>query len=89
MEKEETKQEFSYEDFEREAISGLYQKKSLMGEDGIFTPLLKHFLEKALSAEMALHLKHQDGNKPNGLTSKTVKGSSGEFELVTPRDRDR
>lgn len=88
MKKEEIKQEFSYEDFEQEAIAGLYQKKSFMGEDGIFTPLLKHFLEKALSAEMALHLKQEDGNKRNGLTTKTVKSSSGEFELVTPRDRD-
>ncbi len=32
MKKEEIKQEFSYEDFEREAIAGLYQKKSFMGE---------------------------------------------------------
>ena len=29
--------EFSYSDFEREAIQGLYQKKQNLGEDGIFT----------------------------------------------------
>lgn len=88
MKNEETKQEFSYEDFEREAIAGLYQKKSFTGENGIFTPLLKHFLEKALSAELEAHLQQDKGNKRNGLTTKTVKSSSGEFDLVTPRDRN-
>jgi len=88
MEKESNNQEFSYEDFEREAIAGLYQKKSFMGEGGIFTPLLKHFLEKALSAELEAHLHQEEANKRNGLTSKMVKSSSGEFELVTPRDRN-
>jgi putative transposase len=87
MEKEESKQAFSYEDFEREAIAGLYQKKQFLGDNGIFTPLLKHFLEKALSAELEVHLNQEGDNKRNGLTAKTVKSSSGEFELVTPRDR--
>lgn len=87
MEKEESKHVFSYEDFEREAIKGLYQKKQFLGDNGIFTPLLKHFLEKALSAELEVHLNQEGNNKRNGLTAKTVKSSSGEFELVTPRDR--
>lgn len=87
MEKEESKHVFSYEDFEREAIEGLYQKKQFLGDNGIFTPLLKHFLEKALSAELEVHLNQEGNNKRNGLTAKTVKSSSGEFELVTPRDR--
>lgn len=88
MEKEKTKPAFNYEDFEREAISGLYQKKQFMGEGGIFTPLLKHFLEKALGAELQVHLNQEGFNKRNGLTTKTVKSSSGEFDLVTPRDRE-
>lgn len=87
MEKEETKPAFNYQDFEREAIQGLYQKKQFLGENGIFTPLLKHFLEKALSAELQVHLNQEVDNKRNGLSTKTVKSSSGEFELVTPRDR--
>lgn len=37
MEKEESKHVFSYEDFEREAIEGLYQKKQFLGDNGIFT----------------------------------------------------
>jgi transposase-like protein len=48
---------------------------------------LKHFLEKVLSAELEVHLNQEGNNKRNGLTAKTVKSSSGEFELVTPRDR--
>lgn len=80
--------EFNFEEFEKEAIRQLYQKKSLTGANGIFTPLLKRFLERALSLEMEQHLQEQaEHNKRNGLTTKTVKSSSGEFELVTPRDR--
>ena len=86
-EEEEFTPVFSYEDFEREAIQGLYEKKQYLGEDGIFTPLLKHFLEKALSAELQAHLNEEPDNKRNGLSSKRVKSSSGEFDLVTPRDR--
>ena len=87
MKKEEVTPAFSYEDFEREAIQGLYEKKQYLGEEGIFTPLLKHFLEKALSAELQAHLNEEPDNKRNGLSSKRVKSSSGEFDLVTPRDR--
>jgi len=88
MENQLEKEEFSYEEFEKSAIKGLYEKKSFTGEDGIFTPLIKHFLEKALSLELDEHLKQEEGNKRNGLTNKTVKSSSGEFELTTPRDRN-
>ncbi len=87
MKKEEVSPVFSYEDFEQKAIQGLYEKKNYLGEDGVFTPLLKHFLEKALSAELQAHLKGEPDNKRNGLSTKQVKSSSGEFELVTPRDR--
>lgn len=87
MEQYENK-DFNFEEFEKEAINHLYQKKSLTGEKGIFTPLLKRFLEKALELEIEQHLKEEtEKNKRNGLTTKTVKSSSGEFELVTPRDR--
>lgn len=87
MEETEAKAPFSYEEFEREAIKGLYEKRSYTGENGIFTPLIKHFLEKALALELEQHLGQEPDNKRNGLSKKTVKSSSGEFELVTPRDR--
>jgi len=82
------KEEFSFEAFEKEAIKGLYEKKGFMGDNGIFTPLIKHFLEKALALELEQHLKNEKENKRNGLTTKMVKSSSGEFELTTPRDRN-
>jgi putative transposase len=87
MKKEEVSTVFNYEEFEQQAIQGLYSKKNYLGEDGVFTPLLKHFLEKALAAELEFHLKEETDNKRNGLSTKQVKSSSGEFELVTPRDR--
>jgi transposase-like protein len=59
-----------------------------MGEKGVFTPLLKHFLEKALSLELEQHLNREQENKRNGITTKTIKSSAGEFELTTPRDRN-
>jgi transposase-like protein len=86
-ENEAAKAAFSYEDFEREAIKGLYEKRPYTGENGIFTPLLKHFLERAIALELEQHLGQEPENKRNGLSKKTVKSSSGEFELVTPRDR--
>jgi len=82
------KEEFSFEAFEKEAIKGLYEKKGFMGDNGIFTPLIKHFLKKALALELEQHLKNEKENKRNGLTTKMVKSSSGEFELTTPRDRN-
>jgi putative transposase len=80
--------EFSYEEFEKAAIKGLYQKKPLMGESGLLSPLIKHFLEKALALELEQHLKGEENNKRNGISTKKVKSSSGEFELITPRDRN-
>ena len=82
------KQGFNYEEFEKEAIKGLYARNNFMGEQGVFTPLLKHFLEKALMLEIEQHLAQSEDNKRNGTGSKTVKSSAGEFELVTPRDRN-
>jgi len=82
------KEEFDYEEFEKTAIQGLYERKNFMGDKGVFTPLLKHFLEKALSLELEQHLKQEAENKRNGITTKTIKSSAGEFELATPRDRN-
>ena len=82
------KEEFDYEEFERTAIQGLYERKNFMGDKGVFTPLLKHFLEKALSLELEQHLKQEAENKRNGISTKIIKSSAGEFELATPRDRN-
>ena len=56
--------------------------------------LTKQVIEAALGAEMEDHLgyaKNQQTDKPNarnGYTKKILKGSHGEVEIATPRDRD-
>ena len=65
--------------------------KSLFGKDGAFAPMLKSFIEKALEAEMDVHLSEQErtkGNKRNGPKGKkTIKSSVGTFDITTPTDR--
>jgi len=82
--------QFDYESFKQRAIKGLYEGKPLTGENGLFAPLLKHFLETALEGEMDGHLsqtRHTEQNRRNGKTTKTVKSSAGLLDLTTPRDR--
>jgi putative transposase len=52
-----THNDFDFESFKQAAIKGLYEGKPLTGEDGLFAPLLKHFLESALEGEMTNHLR--------------------------------
>lgn len=88
MEKTET---FNFESFKSEAMKELYAGKPLMGEGGIFTPLLKHFLEAGLQGEMDNHLREDKAsslsNRRNGISKKEVRSNMGRFELETPRDR--
>lgn len=88
----ETPDNFDFETFKQEAIKGLYSGKSLTGENGIFAPMLKHFLESALQGELDNHLNANKAegikNRKNGLSKKTIKSNGGSFELETPRDRD-
>jgi len=72
------------------ALSQLRSGKSLTGEGGVFAPIIKEFLESALSAEMESHLDEKErssGNKRNGKGTKTLKTSSGEISIETPQDR--
>lgn len=80
--------DFDFASFEAEAIEALKEGKSVLGKDGLFTPLLQRFLEKALESELDGHLEGQQGNKRNGKSRKTVRSSDGTFELETPRDRE-
>ncbi|MEA5405152.1 IS256 family transposase, partial [Arcicella sp. DC2W] len=87
-----TPDNFDFETFKQEAIKGLYSGKPLTGENGIFAPMLKHFLESALQGELDNHLNANKAegikNRKNGLSKKTIKSNGGSFELETPRDRD-
>jgi putative transposase len=82
---------FDFDSFKQEAMKELYKGKPLMGENGIFTPLLKHFLEATLQGEMDTHLKQEQAksnpNRRNGTGKKQVRSSLGKFDLETPRDR--
>lgn len=72
------------------ALKQLKSGKSLTGEGGVFAPIIKEFIESALSAEMESHLSDDErssGNKRNGKGSKTLKTSSGEITIETPQDR--
>jgi putative transposase len=74
-----------------------YQKpEDLLGRDGLLKQLQKRLLEKAMDAELAVHLgygKHDpagknSGNSRNGTGSKTLKGEFGSLQLDSPRDRN-
>lgn len=71
-----------------EALSALRNGQDLTGKDGILTPLIKQLTEAALKAELEAHLAGDESlNRKNGSTRKTIKSTSGNFELETPRDR--
>jgi transposase-like protein len=78
------------EEIEKKALEQFKSGKSLFGKDGAFAPMLKNFIEKALEAEMEEHLDDEErlrGNKRNGKGKKTIKSSTGTFEIDTPQDR--
>jgi putative transposase len=74
-----------------------YKKpEDLIGENGLLKQLTKRLVERALEAEMAVHLGHgkneavanPNGNTRNGKSKKTLKGEFGELPIDIPRDRD-
>jgi putative transposase len=84
------KEEFNFEKFSKQAIEDLRSGKPLTGSDGVFTPLLKMFLEASLEYEMDDHLKEtrqREQNRRNGRKRKNLQSSLGGFEIFTPRDR--
>ena len=83
-------EKFDFEAFKQEALSKLRNKEPGATAEKLFKPLFKQFIEEALQAEMEGHLDDEErsnGNRRNGKSTKTVKSTSGEFELDTPRDR--
>ena len=79
-----------YKAMQAKALDQLRSGQSLTGRDGVFAPLLKEFLETALSAEMEGHLdkiERGKGNKRNGKGTKTLKTLAGDITIETPQDR--
>ncbi len=65
--------------------------------DTLYSQLLQRMINRSLEAEMTAHLGYGPGENPgkekrsntrNGKSKKTVKGTFGELEIETPRDRD-
>jgi transposase-like protein len=93
MQREEEKQGFDFEEFKTRAITDMKAGKPLVGKEGVFTPLMKEFLEASLEGERVSHMascveEPENQNRRNGKTSKTVQSPMGAFELETPRDRE-
>ncbi len=77
------------EKFDFEAVLKAIQSgQSVTGKDHVLAPLVKQLTEAALQGELDSHLAEDvAGNSRNGKSRKTLKSTSGKFELETPRDR--
>ena len=72
-------------------LANYKRPEDLIGEDGLLKQLTKALVERALRAEMAVHLGHDKhepvenaaGNTRNGKCRKTLKGEFGEGETIT------
>lgn len=88
MEKK-TKSSFDFEAFKKQAASRLKSGESLLGKEGVFTPLIKQFLEEAMEGELESHIEEVEvPNRKNGKGKKQVKTPIGNIEISTPRDRN-
>ena len=85
------KEEFSWEEFEEQAIDRLKSGEELTGKDGVLAPLIKRLIEASLEGELESHLKEAKAygkkNRKNGKTTKPLKTPYGQVELETTRDR--
>lgn len=93
MKIEKEKPSFDFEEFKNKAIADMKEGKALVGKDGVFTPLMKEFLEADLEGEITSHVascleEPVNQNRRNGKGSKMVQSPMGSFELETPRDRE-
>jgi putative transposase len=85
------KKKFDFEAFSKKAADDLRSGKPMVGQDGVFTPLLKMLIEGALNGEMDAHLSETrttKKNRRNGHTQKTIQSPLGGFEVFAPRDRN-
>lgn len=76
-------------------LAGYQTPEDLIGENGLLKQLTKALVERALVAEMAVHLGHAKnrpvtnpaGNSRNGTSAKTLQGEFGKLPIAVPRDR--
>lgn len=83
------KQNFDFEAFKKQAASRIKNGETLLGKEGVLTPLLKEFLEGALEGELEAHIEEdEEPNRKNGKGKKKVKTPIGSIDIATPRDRN-
>ncbi len=71
------------------ALKALQSDPAMTGKDGILTLLIKQLTEAALAAELDSHLAADiAANRKNSSGKKTIKATTGNFELAMPRDRN-
>ena len=79
-----------------ELLKGYEKPEDLLGKDGLLKQLQKRLLERAMGAELTVHLGYEKhalagkntGNSRNGTSPKTMKGEFGSLPLDVPRDRN-
>lgn len=92
-EKTKSKEDFDFETFQKEVVSGLMNGKGLLGEEGLLKPLIAQFVEAALDAELSHHIETESRhpeyktNKRNGKRSKEIRSEAGAVEITYSRDR--
>ena len=83
------KQSFDFEAFKKQAATRIKNGETLLGREGVLTPLLKEFLEGALEGELEAHIEEgEESNRKNGKGKKQVKTPVGVVDIATPRDRN-
>ena len=76
-------------------LAGYEKPEDLIGESGLLKQLTKALVERALQAELTMHLGyekhspegHHSGNTRNGTSTKQLKGEFGTVQIEVPRDR--
>ncbi|MEM7175571.1 MAG: IS256 family transposase [Chlamydiota bacterium] len=85
-------EDFDFSEFKKDAIKKLKEGRSLIGEDGVITPIIKNIVNASLEAELDFHINQckENGinNRKNGKSSKKLKTSVGKFNIESSRDRD-
>jgi len=70
--------------------------EDITGPDGLLKQLTKALVERAMDAEMTMHLGYEKSNQAekdttnrrNGKTKKTLRSDQGPLEIEVPRDRE-
>jgi putative transposase len=78
-----------------ELLKDYTDPRDILGEHGLLKHLTKRVVERALEAELTVHLGYapyvrhgaEEGNTRNGKGQKTVQTGTGPLELTVPRDR--